>query len=192
MIKSIQDEKNECDYDLFKNKLFTWSFDLAAKRNYEEVYNNIKVFVLSEFKEWFGLEISPKTIDFLGNQFDQLVQVDNTNSGQNNDDSLKVDIGTIHSAKGQTHCATMYIETSYYTYETEKARIKEALKREEHNFNLNSTFQKRGKEAMKMMYVGFSRPTHLLCFAAFKENVQNELEDLSNAGWEIIDLTIIE
>ncbi len=39
-----------------------------------------------------------------------------------------------------------------------------------------------------MMYVGFSRPTHLLCFACFKENVKDDIELFRNAGWEIVDL----
>lgn len=45
-----------------------------------------------------------------------------------------------------------------------------------------------GKEAIKMMYVGFSRPTHLLCFAVLKENVINDKDKFVNAGWKWIDL----
>lgn len=37
-----------------------------------------------------------------------------------------------------------------------------------------------------MIYVGFSRPTHLLCFAALKENIGN-IEPYENAGWVIVD-----
>ena len=39
-----------------------------------------------------------------------------------------------------------------------------------------------------MMYVGFSRPTHLLCFAVLKENVITDKEKFENAGWKWIDL----
>ena len=39
-----------------------------------------------------------------------------------------------------------------------------------------------------MMYVGFSRPTHLLSFAVLKENVINEIEKYRESGWIIIDL----
>jgi len=97
-------------------------------------------------------------------------------------------VGTVHSAKGQTHCATLYIETSYYSYETEK--IKAPLFKEDHKFIVGQ--KKAGKEidiqkkqALKMMYVGFSRPTHLLCFAVLEENVKNVLEKFVNAGWKI-------
>ena len=45
------------------------------------------------------------------------------------------------------------------------------------------------KVALKMMYVGFSRPTHLLCFAVLKENVKDDIQKLENAGWEKVDIT---
>lgn len=99
--------------------------------------------------------------------------------------------------KGQTHCATMYVETAY------KKTIYETLKLKEPSKNL--TIRKRdaktiplfkqthscetpsGIEALKMMYVGFSRPTHLLCFAVLEENVKDDLEKFKNAGWKIVD-----
>lgn len=189
MIKDIQNKDN-CDYELFKNKVFQWSFDLATKRNYEAVYNSVKLFVMGEFIEWFGLKITRETSAFLGNQFEQIIISDDGSQTENiKDDSIKVEIGTVHSAKGQTHCATMYVETSYHVYETQKARIKESLKKEEHAFVLNSDNNKRGKQALKMMYVGFSRPTHLLCFACLKENVVDQIASYKSVGWEVIDLT---
>jgi hypothetical protein len=41
------------------------------------------------------------------------------------------------------------------------------------------------KQAIKMMYVGFSRPTHLLCFAALHENVKDHVAKFDEAGWRI-------
>ncbi|WP_166919778.1 hypothetical protein [Flavobacterium poyangense] len=44
------------------------------------------------------------------------------------------------------------------------------------------------KQKLKMMYVGFSRPTHLLCFVALKENVKEHLDILCHTKgglWEI-------
>ncbi|MBL0202402.1 MAG: hypothetical protein IPP81_20270 [Chitinophagaceae bacterium] len=95
----------------------------------------------------------------------------------------------------------MYIETSYHDYETKKLRVvaKNATKTkpeiilpnpllgQEHSYREGK--DSRAKESLKMMYVGFSRPTHLLCFAALKDNVGESLEEYIDAGWEIIDLT---
>lgn len=58
--------------------------------------------------------------------------------------------------------------------------------KQEHEYRKNQDI--RAKETMKMMYVGFSRPTHLLCFACLKENVKDNIELFRNAGWEIVDL----
>ena len=39
-----------------------------------------------------------------------------------------------------------------------------------------------------MMYVGFSRPTHLLCFAALKDNI-GDSSKYENVGWIVDDIT---
>jgi len=186
LIKHIKEDESK--YEIFKNFLFQWSFDLAAKQKYEEVYNSIKTFINSDFKEWFSFEISEKSNEFVGENFEELIRVVKKQE-ENQLEIIDIEVGTVHSVKGQTHCATMYVETSYYNYETEKKRVKEALKKEEHTFNLSNDNDKRGKQAFKMMYVGFSRPTHLLCFAVLKDNIKDEIDHYKNAGWQIIDLT---
>lgn len=187
LIKHIQEGENGTDYESFKNSLYKWSFDIAVNQKYREVYNSLKNFINSDFKNWFGFNITEKSSEFIGERFEELIQVENKQEQQTEDINIK--LGTVHSVKGQTHCATMYVETSYFEYETEKKRVKEALKKEEHNFNINDNKEKRGKQAFKMMYVGFSRPTHLLCFAALKNNILNEIDNYEKVGWKIIDLT---
>lgn len=111
----------------------------------------------------------------------------------------KIEVNSVHAVKGQTHCATMYVETAYNTpvYETEKLKVisKRATKiKPEELLPYPICFQKqsyrqgkdvRAKESIKMMYVGFSRPTHLLCFAALKDNV-GDTKPYEKAGWEVI------
>jgi len=54
---------------------------------------------------------------------------------------------------------------------------------QEQNFShLNKA---RSNETLKMMYVGFSRPTHLLCFAVRKQNVEHDLERYVASGWTV-------
>ncbi len=186
LIKYIQNNQNS--YKSFKNKLYKWSFDLVAHNKYEKVYNDIKSFVNSDFKEWLDIEITEKTNSFIGENFKKLIY-ETEESEEIQTDDIKIEIQTVHSVKGQTHCATMYVETSYYEYETKKKRVNEALKKEKHNFNLANNNDKRGKQAFKMIYVGFSRPTHLLCFAVLKENITDDIASYENKGWEIIDCT---
>lgn len=191
MIKYIQNPENNCNYDFFKKIVFEWSFDLATNRKYGEVYESLKTFVQNEFKEWFGLKISHETLEFIGDQFVQFIQVDDEDQGENvtTYNSIQVDIGTVHSAKGQTHCATMYVETAYQRPTYESMKIIKAnsnpLLLQDHKCN-----GKYDRQALKMMYVGFSRPTHLLCFACLQENITDDIENYKNSGWEIDDSLI--
>lgn len=109
-------------------------------------------------------------------------------------------VSSVHAVKGQTHCATMYVETSYYKYETEfllKVKMKGTKKRPTEYYHnpllgdyADDTLSTRAKAAIKMMYVGFSRPTHLLCFASFKNNwTQDNIDTMKSLGWEVDDLT---
>ena len=98
---------------------------------------------------------------------------------------IEIGLGTVHSVKGQTHTATLYIESSYYNdggkmYESQ--RLATQFKGE----NLSPNSRKRVKESAKMVYVGFSRPTHLLVFAVHKKNYASYLSDIDSTRWEVI------
>ena len=197
MIKHIQslqlEEKHPLAYEVFKEKLFKWCFDLVTKKNYEAVFNSIKEFINTEFREWFELNesLKPATQLFILNFEKEVKPVKEIIK----EEDISIDIATIHSVKGQTHCATMYIETFKNNYESQKTQIINVLTNKDHNFIVGEKNKGKnagekdafGKEALKMMYVGFSRPTHLLCFAALEENVKGNIEKYKNAGWVVID-----
>ncbi|HUX58355.1 MAG TPA: UvrD-helicase domain-containing protein [Bacteroidales bacterium] len=201
LIKFIKSPENNCDYELFKKLIYVCANRLTIKREYDIVYNFLKKFITSKFKTWFNLTINQETQSFIGNEFEEIVITSNASATEaDSDNEIKIDIGTVHSAKGQTHCATMYVETSYFDYETNKLKVvsKKAtstspeeylpypLLGQEHSYRPQK--DSRAKEALKMMYVGFSRPTHLLCFACLKENI-TDIDCYGDAGWEVIDLT---
>lgn len=203
MIKYIKNPENNCDYEYFKKLVYACSYRLVITKQYSVVYRAMKKFILNRFKNWFSLTIKSETELFIGNEFKELI-VDKDNNGTNDvysDNSINVDIGTVHSAKGQTHCATMYVETSYHDYESNKLIVveKKATKTkpevllpnplcgQEHKYREGK--DKYAKQTLKMMYVGFSRPTHLLCFAALKNNIGENKQVYVKAGWIIEDLT---
>ncbi len=199
-IKNIGDG----EYKDFKLKLFNWCFKIVTKNECEDVYQEIKKYVENEFinYNWNNDEIRvPRTIDkssvFLNGGFD-FISLANEEENINNDE-IKVKVSSVHAVKGQTHCATMYIESSYIKYETEKLKIvsKRATATKSEELLPNPFFSEyhsyrsgkdsNAKQALKMMYVGFSRPTHLLCFATLEENVKEDIEKYKNAGWVVID-----
>lgn len=185
-------------YNDFNSKLFKWCFEIVTKENYSEIYEEIKNFIESE--NFIGLNwdneesFTPKTItnsrDFINKDFPFISEEENETEESEIDD-YPIHLSSVHSVKGQTHCATLYLESYFHNYETEKKRIINILKNEEHNIQSERN-NSRSIQAIKMMYVGFSRPTHLLCFAVLKENIQEHIESLKieNDGiWNVIDIT---
>lgn len=47
---------------------------------------------------------------------------------------------------------------------------------------------KRVQQSLKMTYVGFSRPTNLLCVAIHKDRFDKYLSEIDKNTWEIIDI----
>lgn len=189
LIDDLRSQKAIIDYEKFKELLLEWCMDII-KGKVEAVFENIKTFILNDFKDWFELKINTNTKSFIS-EFHKI----DTEEISEDIFEPNIEICTIHAAKGQTHCATLYVETAYKlpVYEslklnTEKTKKGEYVKgnvlfKEEHNYKKVGQ-----KEALKMMYVGFSRPTHLLCFAALEQNVKDNIEKFENSGWEIINL----
>ncbi|NQZ83313.1 MAG: UvrD-helicase domain-containing protein [Colwellia sp.] len=94
------------------------------------------------------------------------------------------ELSTIHSVKGETHAATLVLETKNYNFDI-GTLIDYIL-----NENTVKPTAVRKKGFMKMLYVAFSRPEHLLCIAMDKSRFPPEHISKSNyAGWNICDLT---
>ena len=54
------------------------------------------------------------------------------------------------------------------------------------------TVGKRVKESSRMAYVGFSRPTHLLCIAIHKDRYDSISSDISEDDWEILKVEAVK
>ncbi|KUJ60685.1 hypothetical protein AR687_16785 [Flavobacteriaceae bacterium CRH] len=184
--------KNEI-YEDFKDKLYSWCFDLVSSKNYTLIFDSIKSFIENQLKDWFDLEINHKTQFFIF-EFNDENKIKNKKIVE---DDLGIEVATVHAVKGQTHCATMYVETAYKKPIYETLKLKEASSNKSIKKQQSKTIplykQKQscetptGIEALKMMYVGFSRPTHLLCFAVLEENVKDDLDKFKSADWIIND-----
>ncbi|MED2067371.1 hypothetical protein P4V71_31305, partial [Bacillus thuringiensis] len=108
--------------------------------------------------------------------------------------------GTVHSVKGETHKATLLLESkirkgdfnnpdifydfteifdfligNYRNYETESGYLPEVI-----------------RDALKTAYVALSRPTHLAVVAINKMNLGDSVDEKRGmaieAGWEVIDV----
>jgi len=178
----LKEDKEE-QYEELKLLLYQWSINIIRGRN-NDAYSELKNYV-PKFLDIFGKSInhSKNFIEATENRR-QVTPATVSGSLSNNniyeEDGVKIEVTTIHAVKGQTHTATLYLET-YYHQKYESERLKEQFKG--NNFSGTRVYE---KQSTKMTYVGLSRPTHLLCLAVH-ENRFNK-DDFKDK-WDIIDIT---
>lgn len=105
---------------------------------------------------------------------------------------VQIRLGSIHSVKGETHTATLVLDSYYHKHHL--SELKPWLLGTRVG---GSSAKKNGKVVMegvrmlgrlKLHYVAMTRPSHLLCLAMRKDAfVEEELGILTARGWQIID-----
>lgn len=112
-------------------------------------------------------------------------------------DGFRIELSTIHGVKGETHDATLVLETKYHCFdlETMLPYLTGALPNQKHpNVKLRDTPHhsaafKPNKKFMRQLYVAMSRPKHLLCLALHRNHITSEQQaSLVIAGWRVLDL----
>lgn len=178
-------KKNNSDrYEELKLLLFQWSIE-SIRGNFDDVLNKIKAFI-PILLNIFNAEVNNSS-EFI-NSKSNFIESDKVApikylSNKINYHGFDIDITTVHSVKGETHLATLYLEVdSYDAYESKRLsnQLKYTL--------LKGDEPVRIQEAAKLCYVGFSRPTYLLCIAIHKERFDMHLSDIDKEKWEIIEL----
>lgn len=96
------------------------------------------------------------------------------------EDGISVVFDTIHGVKGQTHDATLVLETKFSRSMDVGTLI--------NNFSDSGAKRKgnpQSKKFMKQLYVAMSRPKSVLCIAVHKDSITGHEDKLSNMGWKI-------
>ena len=119
------------------------------------------------------------------NEIFKIKEVENKNNDNNEmntyiKDNVKLEINTIHGVKGETHLATLYLDTFWYKYDVSDYLFKllsleltDKQKKEIQNTQRN-----------RNIFVGASRSQYLLCFACKKTNISDKIKDI----FEIIEI----
>ncbi len=100
-----------------------------------------------------------------------------------NGNKVSIPIDTVHGIKGETHTATLYLETKYY-YNSSKYFCDELTGHK----SKKESDSKRKNQALKIAHVAFSRPTHLLCIAMYKNEYKEYYNNFSNDIFEILEI----
>lgn len=98
--------------------------------------------------------------------------------------TVSVEVGTIHSVKGETLKAILVLETFLYVHDlkelVEKGFFCGAQK--------TGSVKKRLSDNLKRIYVGMSRPTDLLCLAILDDHLKDGKEDMEKMGWSFDEI----
>lgn len=185
-------EKGNQKYDEFNLNLYNWSIGIVREKT-NEVFTSIKEYI-SSFLAIFDKQISESS-NFINDDNAENPAVnaeilDPTNHYKA--DGFEIEITSVHAVKGQTHCATLYLE-SYFQLDGRGVNAKsyesQRLKDQFLGMQIQSNVGERIKQSAKMVYVGFSRPTDLLCVAVHKDRFDIFLNDIDREVWEIIEVT---
>ena len=192
-VLTLVSEKEEAVSQIFQEELLEVTKILSAGK-WSDAYNVLKSLLIKWLHDFCGIEPNDNVKVFLENNF--VKRIDERKIEADTSDEVPITIGTVHSVKGMTHCATMYVETSYNNKYESGYMIEEKTTGRKPNkvTTITSPFFKQdldvsGKNAAmakRMLYVGFSRPTHLLCFVS-DQSLWNEerLGRMQEAGWVI-------
>lgn len=106
--------------------------------------------------------------------------------------SVKIEVGTIHKAKGETHTATLVVETFFRKHDFED--LLPWLLGEKSGVDRRVGVEQ--QERLRLIFTAMTRPTHLLCLAIRKASLGDNdgqikhTRQLAAHGWQIVDLTI--
>lgn len=171
-------------YEDLKVKLYKWSANIY-RGSLNEVHAEIKAFVRELMIDLFQRGVlNEKTEEFIDTESVEEPLRDSFKNNQEKnrytgDNGIEVELGSVHSIKGETHLSTLYMESYYYcdgTGTSAKSYESQRLSRQFRGKRLRAADGMRVKQSARMVYVGFSRPTHLLCIAVHKDRI-NHLED---------------
>ncbi len=179
-------------YSELRAKLAKWSREIQNSSSYNMVVlNEICEYIKNDLKDLFEFNPSNTKINsFLTNEDEDCCIPDDVVENNNiykweADKDICIEVANIHKVKGETHTATLYLET-YYQKKYESTAIKKQL----HGIPYSKSKTNKDtyiKEALKMAHVGMSRPKYLLCMAVHKDNYKNEFKECGL--WEIVDIS---
>ena len=175
-------EGDESDYHQLLSLLSGWVHRLACHEETLKQLRDVRDDVAEHLQDkWFGTAT--------GELKAFLTSAEGDTSGPEREactiyeeGDIEVEVGTVHSVKGQTHTATLYVET-YYQRSTDSVRLLPFLRGEYPGRELGKA---RHIETLKIAHVAMSRPTHLLAVACQKSTIEGNEEALKQRGWVIV------
>jgi len=187
-------ERGDTDKLRFQELLLDWCFpEQALDRQYWERTSQELVDIT---KPWCGDSLEDGAKDFLkwtegvDRSQEEIAQLPGDLANVYRYESpigpIDIELATIHAVKGETHTATLVLETYWYDHD-----LKDLLPFLIDNDRPKPRRKSRTYERMKRVFVGMTRPKELLCLAICKEHLDDQqTKALDDMGWSIQDLTL--
>lgn len=192
-LKSFLINAHPQHWQAHQTKVFHWCLKAVSGKE-DEVVREMREY-LPSFVTLFGTELK-RSKDFVNEPCNVSMQTGNTKPAATSANifsshGVDVRVSTVHAVKGETHTATLYMESHYQrggggSYESE--RLAAQLKGDFLVLNTHDL----ARQSAKMVYVGFSRPTHLLCFAIHENRFAKLANDIDTSVWDVIKLVADE
>jgi superfamily I DNA/RNA helicase len=164
----------------FDEKNWTARWVNAIKTIVRDIDGTVNFTNLNDFLTW----VPPKpSVSKKEDGISKNVFVFNGDKGE----EIKVRLGSIHSVKGQTHTATLILDTFKGAYHFK--HLKKCVTQKE--FTDTQRTNNSLLDRMKLHYVAATRPTHLLCIAARKDHfTEKEIAYIRDSGmWKVTVLS---
>lgn len=121
-----------------------------------------------------------------------MAAVDNVYSYPSHDPKVQIRLGSIHSVKGETHTATLVLDSFFHKHHL--SELKPWILSERSGGMKKKSRGKPELEGSRMLgrlklhYVAMTRPSHQLCLAMRRDAfIDSELELLKKRGWLTVD-----
>lgn len=100
--------------------------------------------------------------------------------------TIDTEVTTVHAAKGETHLATLVLETFTYGHD-----LKELVPFIIGQGDPKQFGKRRTRDRAQRVFVAMTRPKELLCLAVNKAHLDTaQIDALGAAGWEVQDLAV--
>lgn len=180
---------NEEEYNKLMLNLYNWA---KAFFSGEDIYSELRAYSVHLLSSIFGLRNATTFLkEFMeaSSTNTEAKQIDTKSSNTfvyvKDDSVINIQVNSVHGVKGETHTATLYLET-YYNSDGGKSYESQRLLEQIKGNRVSGVLGKRVQESLKVAYVGLSRPTDLLCFAIHSSRLSDQdILDLES-NWEII------
>lgn len=162
---------------------------IKYKANLIDWYKNINI----DSSEVFS-QIAKESIEFLNNiteiefdesqlnnflTYDDISKDEVAVTNENKANTEESDISTVFGAKGETHLATLYLESNYKTSWGDRSDISRIL---DYMINKKNSVDQLDKEALSNAYVALSRAQKLTCIAIHYNTIQGRIKEFKEYG----------